>query len=108
MSNALKHRCGWWLRQALALGIFLQGALPVLEGPAALASRSGSIVLGVTVGNNTPPAPVSDLLVSPILTFNNLAELSWTAPQGNVNGVPFNNWPVALYHIHYATFSVDS
>ena len=53
-----------------------------------------------------PPAAIADLLASANPVVEGQISVSWTAPQGNVGGVPINNQTVAAYNIRFATFSV--
>jgi len=66
------------------------------------------ITIGVTPTSNAPPGDIPDLLASANLAIEGQIALTWTAPQGNVGGVPLSNQAVAAYVIHYATFSVAS
>src|SRR5882762_1631678 len=97
MGRTLHHRFPRWLRWA-AIGTLLCRDAVAMD----------TITIGVMPVSNTPPAAVTDLLASANPVVQGQISLTWTAPQGNVGGVPVNNQSVAAYSIHYATFSVAS
>lgn len=106
MGKSLPHRMRRWLRLALCFGLVSQGTLSPPGIRPASAAQSDTIAIGVTPGSSAPPASISDLLASANPSIPGQVSLTWTAPQGNVGGVPLNNQSVLAYTIRYSTVSV--
>ncbi|MEQ1918987.1 MAG: hypothetical protein ABL955_07290, partial [Elusimicrobiota bacterium] len=76
-------------------------AVPLLAGPAR-AAASDSLTVTIVPKDVWPPAPVTDLTVTP--GAEGQALLSWTAPDSNGNAFA-QLTPAAGYQIRIASFS---